>query len=394
MNSYKFYDDQEKLDFSDVLIVPGKHVYEDVAEKIDTQYQEKLTSRADVKITRKFYRFNKFTEQKGSDYTSTFYCVPIIAANMDGVGTIEMGKALAKNNMLTCLNKSIPNDDLDAIEDTDNLFLTVGISEKDFEKVEQYKDKFLKICIDVPNGYLRYVTAFVNRVRKLVTDAHFIMAGNVVTPEAAIALYEAGANCVKVGIGSGSVCTTRLKAGTGFPQLSAILEIRQQASHLNAVMHRKFYICSDGGCTNPGDVAKALAAGADFVMLGGMLAGHDEGGGEIYERLENPTSQVVVNPQTGQLAPVIKSKKFVEFYGMSSKTANDKHSGGLKGYRAAEGKEVQVEYRGPVQDTIDDILGGLRSACTYVLASNLQSLYKNSKFIKVRRQVNTIFGSE
>jgi GMP reductase len=394
MNSHKFYDYEEKLDFSDVLIVPGKHAYEVNAEKIDTNMDSRLTSRADVNLSRKFFVYNKHYEQKGTDYTPLFHCVPIIAANMDGVGTVEMGKALAKNNMLTCLNKSIPDSEIDAIEDTDNLFLTIGISEKDFEKVEQYKDKFLKICIDVPNGYLQYVTTFVNRVRKLVTDAHFIMAGNVVTPEAAIALYQAGANCVKVGIGSGSVCTTRLKAGTGFPQLSAILEVRQQASHINAVMHRKLYICSDGGCTNPGDVAKALAAGADFVMLGGMLAGHDEGGGEIYEKLENPTSQVVVNPQTGQLAPVIKSKKFVEFYGMSSKTANDKHSGGLKGYRAAEGKEVQVEYRGPVQDTIDDILGGLRSACTYVVASNLPNLLRNSKFIKVRRQVNNIFDSE
>lgn len=393
MNSYKFYDDQEKLDFSDVLIVPGKHVYEDVAEKIDTQGDQKLTSRADVNLTRKIYIHNKLFEKKGSNYHSTFKCIPIIAANMDGVGTIEMGKAFAKNNMLTCLNKSIPNNDLDAIEDTDNLFLTIGISEKDFAKVEQYKDKFLKICIDVPNGYLRYVTAFVDRVRKLVTDAHFIMVGNVVTPEAAIALYEAGANCVKVGIGSGSVCTTRLKAGTGFPQLSAILEIRQQIAHLNAVMHRKLYICSDGGCTNPGDVAKALAAGADFVMLGGMLAGHDEGGGEVVIKYEQ-SSDRMPHPNGQGWVPVIDEKKYVRFYGMSSKTANDKHSGGLKGYRAAEGKEVDVPYRGSVQDTIDDILGGLRSACTYVLAPNLALFYKYSKFIKVRRQVNTIFGSE
>jgi GMP reductase len=169
-----------------------------------------------------------------------------------------------------------------------------------------------------------------------------------------------GADIVKVGIGPGSVCTTRIQTGVGYPQLSAIIECADAAHGLGA------YIIADGGCTCPGDVAKAFGAGADFVMLGGMLAGHDEGSGEINNGL-------------------------VTFYGMSSDTAMEKHHGGVAEYRSSEGRTVQIKYKGAVKDTVLDLLGGLRSACTYVGAPTLKQLSKCTTFIRVNRQVNDVF---
>ena len=177
-------------------------------------------------------------------------------------------------------------------------------------------------------------------------------------------LILAGADIVKVGIGPGSVCTTRIKTGVGYPQLSAIIECADAAHGLGG------HIISDGGCKIPGDVAKAFGGGADFGMLGGMFAGHDESGGEIME--EN-------------------GKRFRLFYGMSSQTAMDKHSGGVAEYRASEGKTVKVPYKGAVSDTVKDILGGVRSTCTYVGASQLRELSKRTTFIRVAEQENQIF---
>jgi GMP reductase len=176
-----------------------------------------------------------------------------------------------------------------------------------------------------------------------------------------------GADIVKVGIGPGSVCTTRIKTGVGYPQLSAIIECADAAHGLGG------HIIADGGCTSSGDVAKAFGAGADFVMLGGMLAGHDEGGGELIRDAKT-------------LEP-----KFVKFYGMSSQAANEKHFGGLKDYRASEGREVLIPYKGSVSDTVQDILGGLRSTCTYVGASTLKQLSKCTTFVRVTQQYNGVY---
>ena len=175
-------------------------------------------------------------------------------------------------------------------------------------------------------------------------------------------LILSGADIVKVGIGPGSVCTTRIKTGVGYPQLSSIMECADAAHGLGG------HIIADGGCTSPGDVAKAFGGGADYVMLGGMLAGHDEGRGEVIE---------------GK----------VQFYGMSSKAANEKHFGGLKEYRASEGRDVQIPYKGKVGDSIKEILGGLRSACTYVGANKLKRLSKCTTFIRCTQQFNTIFAN-
>lgn len=180
-----------------------------------------------------------------------------------------------------------------------------------------------------------------------------------------------------------SVCTTRLMAGVGYPQLSAIIECADAAHGLDA------HIISDGGCTCPGDVAKAFGAGADFVMLGGMLAGHDEGGGHVISKYEAEGSYAMID--TNDIIPNLEEKQYVEFYGMSSDTAMDKHHGGVAAYRSSEGRTVEVPYRGPVKSTVKNILGGLRSACTYVGASSLKQLSKCTTFIRVNHQYNDVF---
>lgn len=220
------------------------------------------------------------------------------------------------------------------------------------------------ICLDVANGYSEHFVEFVKQVRARF-PFHTIMAGNVVTGEMVEELILAGADIIKVGIGPGSVCTTRKKTGVGYPQLSAVLECADAAHGLGG------HIISDGGCTCPGDVCKAFGAGADFVMLGGMLSGHDQCGGEIVTK---PNGQRVK-----------------QFYGMSSETAMVKHHGGVAEYRASEGKTVEVPYRGDVEPTILDILGGLRSACTYTGASKLKELPRRTTFIRVTQQTNEIF---
>ena len=220
------------------------------------------------------------------------------------------------------------------------------------------------ICIDVANGYREVFLQFVRKVRKEFSDK-IIIAGNVATREMTEALILAGADIVKVGIGPGSVCTTRKVAGVGYPQLSAISECADAAHGLNG------HVMSDGGCSSPGDVSKAFAAGADFVMLGGMLAGHDESGGEV------------IDDGSGS--------KYKSFYGMSSARAMETHYGEVAGHRAPEGKEVRVPYRGALEVTIQSILGGLRSACSYVGARRIKDLPKCTTFIRVSMTTNEVF---
>jgi len=257
---------------------------------------------------------------------------------------------------------------------TDKTFVTIGIKLDDLIKICQVQSildewYFLrKICIDVANGYSERFAKTVAEIREICPKST-IMAGNVVTAEMTEQLILSGADIVKVGIGPGSVCTTRKMTGVGYPQLSAIIECADAAHGLGGL------VCADGGCKVPGDVAKAFAAGADFVMLGGMFAGHDESNGElVYDDIPN--------------TPAIGMK----YYGMSSSTAMEKHSGGVADYRASEGKEVIVPYRGKVENTVKEILGGLRSACTYTGARRLKDLSKCTTFVKVNRQLNTVYG--
>jgi GMP reductase len=299
--------------------------------------------------------------------------VPIIAANMDTVGTFEVAEALAEHRMLCAIHKHYGLDEWQSFvkrQKSDDIFarimVSIGVMEEDFEKLSQIMAQHSElqfICIDVANGYAESFAEYVERVRLAHPDKT-IIAGNVVTGEMVEQLLLSGADIVKVGIGPGSVCTTRVKTGVGYPQLSAVIECADAAHGLGG------RIISDGGCAAAGDVAKAFGGGADFVMLGGMFAGHDESGGQLVER---------------------NGQHFKLFYGMSSDTAMKKHAGMVAGYRASEGKTVEVPYRGPIDETVKDILGGLRSTCTYVGASALRELSKRTTFIMVLEQENKTF---
>jgi len=360
-------ENEVQLDYSDVLLKPKRST---------------LESRKQVTLTRVF----KFPHSKHK-----LECIPIMAANMDGVGTFGMSEATISRGMLTALNKSHLIGDLEKHHGDmgqmmmDKLCLSIGMQESDLGKVKALKHKYPIIVIDTPNGYMEKFVSFVKAVRGIVGNHNVIVAGNVVTADQTQELILNGADIVKVGIGPGSVCTTRIQTGIGYPQLSAVMECADAAHGLGG------HIMADGGCTCPGDIAKAFAGGADFVMLGGMLAGHDEGGGEIVNKYHHPAGEYFFRERDQSYHPVVEQRKFVQFYGMSSKEANEKHAGGLKEYRASEGREVMIPYKGKVGDTLQEILGGLRSACTYVGARQLKDLPKCATFIRVNNQYNKTF---
>jgi GMP reductase len=266
--------------------------------------------------------------------------------------------------------------------------MSIGTSDADFLKLvevqAQVGSNLKYVCMDIANGYSEHFAAKVRKVRDQFPNL-VIIAGNVVTREMTEELILAGADIVKVGIGPGSVCTTRIQTGVGYPQLSAVIECADAAHGLGG------HIIADGGCTCPGDVAKAFAAGADFVMLGGMLAGHDEGGGEVITKTYE-TNEVIVDAD-GFYDSVYSEKQFVQFYGMSSESANDKHFGGLKDYRSSEGRTVMVPYRGQVKHTVQEILGGVRSAMTYTGAKKLKQLAKCTTFVRCSQTHNGVYES-
>jgi GMP reductase len=341
-----------KLDFKDVLIRPKRST---------------LTSRSEVDLTREFRFLHSGRSYRG---------IPVIAANMDTVGTMPMATVLVQHGLATALHKHYPDEELVRFfrelaerDATATVFYSMGILKADIEKFRRVREALgplvSAVCIDVANGYTKSFVDFLQRFRSDYPDVT-IMAGNVVTGEMTEELVLGGADIVKVGIGPGSVCTTRKMTGVGYPQLSATIECADAAHGLGGL------ICTDGGCTVPGDLAKAFGGGADFIMLGGMLAGHDECMGEVVER---------------------DGQRKVRFYGMSSRAAMEKYAGGVANYRSSEGKEVLIDYRGPVEGTVQEILGGVRSACTYVGARKLKELSKRTTFIRVARQLNEVFGS-
>jgi len=367
-------DNEVKLDYKDVLIRPKRST---------------LSSRKEVDLERSF-TFRNYEPPFPHNVEDYHYKgVPIMAANMDGVGTMEMADCLAAQGIFTCLVKTYTTEELinfyygDGLYRTDYVAMSIGTSDADFKKLEAVynncEDNLKYVCVDIANGYSEHFVKYVRKVRENFPHL-VIIAGNVVTREMTEELILAGADIVKVGIGPGSVCTTRIQTGVGYPQLSAVIECADAAHGLGG------HIIADGGCTCPGDVAKAFAAGADFVMLGGMLAGHDEGGGEVITKsyLSNELSE-----QTGE--QYVETKEFVQFYGMSSAAANDKHFGGLKEYRSSEGREVLVPYRGSVENTIQDLLGGLRSTCTYVGAAYLKNISKCTTFIRCNDTHNRVY---
>ena len=335
---------QEKLDFDNVLLVPQL---------------SNINSRSDIKLSRTFnFRSGSWTG------------IPIISANMTTVSSFDMAKELARHDLMTALHKYHSVNELLTFYHLglayENCWYTIGTNPDDLEKfkeVNSHKRPIEKICIDVANGYRQSFVDYVAKIRNVCPTAT-LMVGNVVTPAMIKPLVDAGAEIIKIGIGGGAGCLTRVKTGVGYPQFSATVECAEEAHRLGA------YICSDGGCKTPGDVAKAFSAGADFVMLGSMLAGHNESGGKIIE-------------ENGQ--------KFVEFYGMSSEKAMHEYNGKMDKYRTSEGRHVLIPSRGPVENTILDILGGLRSTCTYVGAKTLEDLPNKAVFVKVNETHNKIY---
>lgn len=366
-------EEDHKLDYKSVLIRPKRST---------------LASRKEVDLYREF----SFRNVDLPAATAHYNGVPLMASNMDGVGTFAMADALAEHGLFTCLVKNYPAEDLLGFfnkahsQRIENVAYSMGIAKIDMEKFTQvYKHpqtQLKYVCVDVANGYSERFSDFIKQLRNGCPDI-IIIAGNVVTGEMTEELLLSGADIIKVGIGPGSVCTTRIQTGVGFPQLSAVIECADAAHGLGG------HVIADGGCTCSGDVAKAFAAGADFVMLGGMLAGHDEGGGEVITRYYK-TGAVEKTKKGWQ--DLIEERKYVQFYGMSSQVANNKHFGGLKEYRSSEGREVLVPYKGEVRATVMDILGGIRSTCTYAGAKKLKWLSKCTTFVKTQQQFNGIFA--
>jgi len=340
-------DSDPKFDFDDVLIRPKR---------------SEAPSRASVDLNREF----RFLHGEGP-----WRGVPIVASNMDTIGTMDMAEALGPE-MLTCLHKYYSEDQLIRFfgDETQcaSTFFTLGLKDDEFDKLRAVKAKtgLRLVCVDAANGYTKYFVERVQRIRDTFPKLT-IMAGNVATPDMVQELLISGAaDIVKIGIGPGSVCTTRMMTGVGYPQLSAIIECADAAHGLRG------HVCADGGCRTPGDVVKAFAAGADFVMLGGMLAGHDECEGEWIE-------------EDGR-------RVGMGFHGMSSQTALDKYAGGRKDYRACEGRAVAVPYKGPVKETLQQITGGIRSACAYVGANRLKDLSKCTTFVLCGRTHRSMFS--
>ena len=337
-------DTEIKLNYDDVLLKPKRST---------------LSSRKNVDMTRTF----TFRNSKES-YT----CCPIVASNMDGVGTFSMAKVLQDYKMMTVITKSTtPEQWKQAVGDGIKLkYLSVCTGAKRNTKDNDTMHNVLKnypdvkfITIDVANGYHEHFVDFVKQTRDEYPDKT-IIAGNVVTAEMTEQLILSGADIVKVGIGPGSVCTTRIMTGVGVPQFSAVVECADAANGVGG------HIMADGGCVEPGDVAKALGGGAHFIMLGGMLAGHNE-------------SEL----------PVVNGERV--FYGSSSDRAREVHCKSKAGYRGNEGRAITIPDRGPVKETVEDMLGGIRSACTYIGAIRLKDVPKCASFVRTNNVINKVY---
>ena len=358
---------EPKLDFDDVLLVP---------------HRSKTASRVNVTLERNFTFYHSNKMWSG---------IPIMAANMDTTGTFEMANVLSKYNAITCIHKHYKIADYAyRFKNREHFWFSLGIKNEDLNKLDEFitrLDYIPNICIDVANGYTDDFVNFCRKIRDSLGPEPIIMAGNICTPEMVQELIlHGGVDIVKVGIGPGSACTTRLKTGVGYPQLSAIDECCHAAHGLTNGEKKRGLICADGGCRTPADVSKAFAAGADFVMLGGMLAGSEECEGD-WEYEYKCKRAGIAGEFWQPFDPgyeTEKRKTHLTFYGMSSHTAQSKY-GGIKDYRSSEGRTMRLEYKGPVENILLDLLGGIRSTCAYVGANCLKDLSKCAEFIRVNR---------
>ena len=352
-----------KLDFEDTLLVP---------------HRTQTASRKNIKLERTFQFYHSERQWIG---------IPIMAANMDTTGTLAMSDTLSEHHIITCLHKHYGADkilDLEHCPFSSYTWYSLGIKDIEFDNLCEIVDKthiVPNICIDVANGYTEDFVNFCAKVRKSLSTRPIIMAGNVCTPEMVQELIlHGGVDIVKIGIGPGSACTTRLKTGVGYPQLSAIIECSHAAHGLKSKEKKMGLICADGGCRNVADICKAFAANTDFVMIGGMLAGTEECEGHWEEG-------TLVNWHKSKPPQITNQtvKKTLRFYGMSSQIAQEKHGQGLKDYRSSEGRTIQVPYKGPANDVVKDILGGIRSCCAYIGATSVKDMAKCAEFIRVNR---------
>lgn len=380
--------EEVQLDYCDVMIKPKRST---------------LNSRSEPDV----YRTYKMKHTNRSLYGNG-----LTIANMATTGTFAMAEVMAKNLMFTCLHKHYSfeeikefleknknrvvyeKDDEKDLMFLDYIFVSTGIKEGDYEKICKILDLGLckNLCIDIANGYIPKLLDFVKKIREQYPDL-IIMVGNVVTGDMVQDIILSGADIVKCGIGGGSACLTRLKTSCGRPQFSTVLECAEAAHAVDGM------ICADGGITCPGDICKAYGAGADFVMVGGLVAGSDEADGEIIYKMyrtneytydnEPEDESNYVNPDR----PIYEMKRFKQFYGMSSKLAQEKHWCGMAKYKTSEGREKLIPYTGPVQNIIDDYLGGLRSYFTYCNIKKLKDAPKCTTFYRVNKQLNTIFAN-
>ena len=363
-----------QLDFSDVLIKPRR---------------SSIDSRSKVDITR-VYKF------KWCPYPITG--TGIMQANMGTIGNFAVSRKMLENGLFACLHKYHSVEDLISFYDElvnpkdvkhwspipvwHRCLLGIGLRDDGIEKLRAI-NKALGIQVgvkfDVPNGYIPQVKEKIIELRKEFPEM-FIMVGNVVTGDITEDLILSGADCVAVGIGPGGQCLTREQTGCGRPQLSAIIECADAAHQVGGM------VCGDGGITCPGDLGKAFGAGADFIMIGSMFAGTDEADGELI------TKHIISNEYDIEHdCPCLEEKKFKQFYGMSSTLAQEKFGNGKPSYRASEGRVTLIPYVGPVDDVIEELLGGLRSTMTYLGAWKLKNIPKQCVFYKVHNQLNRTY---
>ncbi len=402
---------EPELDFDDVLLLPQR---------------TKAASRKDVVLEREFKFYHSPRVWKG---------VPIMVANFDTTGVFGIAEKLMGLNVITVLHKFYSAEQIinfyqnyllcrdDKI--IDYVWLSIGWRNEELEKLDKIRETIgitPNIVIDIANGYTDQYVEYLTSVRKKFPEA-IICAGNVCSEEmVGEYILHGGVDIVKVGIGPGSVCTTRKIAGVGRPQLSAIDVCSHKAHGLYSQERHLGLICGDGGCKTPADVGKGFCANADFMMLGGMIAGASECEGEweyglgyerknielplylasqlqklanhpdIYVKIDNP--EVIMEPKINisYLEKSLKAKKSLKFYGMSSREAMEKNSGGMSAYKASEGKCVSIPHKGPVEDIIKEIMGGLRSCCSYIGAKSIKEMSRCSEFIKVNRTHNTVYG--
>jgi len=361
------------LDYSDVLLKPKR---------------SSLSSRKEVDLEREFTFKYSGVNWKG---------IPIFSANMDTSGTFEIALEMSRYKMLTAIHKFykieawrnffklFKNDNKYILQDY--IVPSIGLKElnKFREIVQVYKEKEIYpkfVMLDVANGYTERFVNFVKEVREEFEDIT-IIAGNVATAEGVEALVFAGADICKIGIGSGKSCLTRKVAGVGIPQFSSVIECADAAHGLGA------QIVADGGIKEIADFSKSFGAGADFVMAGDFFAGHEESGGELITKNYFTNEAVFKNNlnSNNEIIPerLVEIKQFKEVYGMSSTYAMEKYYGKKDDYRASEGEYSLIPYKGKIKNTIEELLGGTRSACTYLGSRRIKDMSKCATFVRVNR---------